>query len=63
MQLNHSIAGLGFYYLNNRFTNTELYDFDHMTPEALETRRAFMVDFVLRFVTRCDRDRVSGEQA
>ncbi len=51
MQLNHSIAGLGFYYLNNRFTNTELYDFDHMTPEALATRRKFIVDFVLSFVT------------
>lgn len=51
IQLNHSIAGLGFYYLNNRFTNTELYDFDHMTPEALAKRRQFIVDFVMRFVT------------
>ncbi|MCR9235161.1 MAG: TetR family transcriptional regulator [Alphaproteobacteria bacterium] len=51
MQLNHSIAGLGFYYLNNRFTNTELYAFDHMTPEALAARRTFIVDFVMSFVT------------
>ncbi len=51
IQLNHSIAGLGFYYLNNRFTNTELYDFDHMTPEALAKRRQFIVDFVMSFVT------------
>ncbi len=51
MQLNHSIAGLGFYYLNNRFTNTELYGFDHMTPAALAARRAFIVDFVMSFVT------------
>lgn len=51
MQLNHSIAGLGFYYLNNRFTNTELYAFDHMTPEALAARRKFIVDFVMCFVT------------
>lgn len=51
MQLNHSIAGLGFYYLNNRFTNTELYNFDHMTPEALAERRQFIVDFVLCFVS------------
>ncbi|MFK7762575.1 MAG: TetR/AcrR family transcriptional regulator [Roseobacter sp.] len=50
MQLNHSISGLGFYYLNNRFTNTELYAFDHMTPEALAARRAFIVDFVMSFV-------------
>jgi|OM-RGC.v1.011614880 AcrR family transcriptional regulator len=51
MQLNHSIAGLGFYYLNNRFTNTELYSFDHMTPAALEARRAFIVDIMMRFVS------------
>lgn len=50
MQLNHSIAALGFYYLNNRFTNTELYSFDHMTPEALATRRAFNVDLIMTFV-------------
>jgi hypothetical protein len=50
MQLNHSIAALGFYYLNNRFTNTQIYNFDHMTPDALATRRAFIVDFVLRSI-------------
>lgn len=50
LQLNHSIAGLGFYYLNNRFTNTQIYNFDHMTPEALAMRRAFIVDFVMRAI-------------
>lgn len=50
MQLNHSIAALGFYYLNNRFTNAELYSFDHMKSAALATRRAFNVDFVMAFV-------------
>lgn len=50
MQLNHSIAALGFYYLNNRFTNAELYSFDHMTSAALATRRAFNVDFIMAFV-------------
>lgn len=50
MQLNHSIAALGFYYLNNRFTNTELYSFDHMTSQALATRRAFNVDFIMTYV-------------
>lgn len=54
MQLNHSIAALGFYYLNNRFTNAELYAFDHMSPAALQARREFNVDFILRFVTRPD---------
>lgn len=50
LQLNHSIAGLGFYYLNNRFTNTQIYNYDHMTRQALEKRRAFIVDFVLRSI-------------
>lgn len=50
MQLNHSIAALGFYYLNNRFTNAELYSFDHMASEALATRRAFNVDFIMTYV-------------
>lgn len=50
LQLNHSIAGLGFYYLNNRFTNTQIYKYDHMTKSALATRRAFMVDFVMRSI-------------
>jgi len=50
LQLNHSIAALGFYYLNNRFTNTQIYNYDHMTSEALATRRAFIVDFVMRAI-------------
>ena len=50
LQLNNSIAALGFYYLNNRFTNSQIYGFDHMTKEALAARRAFMVDFVLRSI-------------
>ncbi len=50
LQLNHSIAGLGFYYLNNRFTNSQIYNYDHMTKEALGKRRAFIVDFVMRSI-------------
>lgn len=50
LQLNHSIAGLGFYYLNNRFTNSQIYNYDHMSKDALATRRAFMVDFVMRSI-------------
>lgn len=50
LQLNHSITGLGFYYLNNRFTNRQIYDYDHMTRNALTKRRAFMVDFVMRAI-------------
>ena len=50
LQLNHSITALGFYYINNRFTNGQIYDFDHMRAEALNARRAFMVDFVMRAI-------------
>jgi len=50
LQLNNSIAALGFYYLNNRFTNSQIYNYDHMTEEALATRRAFIVDFVMRSI-------------
>jgi hypothetical protein len=50
IQLNHSIAALGFYYLNNRFTNTQIYNFDHMTDSALAARRAFIVEFVMRAI-------------
>jgi hypothetical protein len=50
LQLNHSVAGLGFYYLNNRFTNTQIYKYDHMTKGALAARRAFIVDFVMRAI-------------
>ncbi|MCC1482279.1 TetR/AcrR family transcriptional regulator [Roseibaca sp. Y0-43] len=50
LQLNNSIAALGFYYLNNRFTNSQIYNYDHMTDTALKTRRAFIVDFVLRAI-------------
>jgi hypothetical protein len=50
LQLNHSIAALGFYFLNNRFTNTQIYSHDHMTDAALAARRAFIVDFVLRAI-------------
>lgn len=50
LQLNNSIAALGFYYLNNRFTNSQIYNYDHMTKEALATRRAFIVDFVMRAI-------------
>lgn len=50
LQLNHSIAGLGFYYLNNRFTNSQIYNYDHVTKDALAKRRAFIVDFVMRSI-------------
>lgn len=49
-QLIHSIAGLGFYYLNNRFTNSVIYNSDMMNADALETRRRYIVEMVLSFL-------------
>ncbi|RDW14729.1 TetR family transcriptional regulator [Paracoccus thiocyanatus] len=49
-QLMHCIAGLGFYYLNNRFTNSVIYNVDMMSPEALATRRRYMVEMILAFL-------------
>ncbi len=60
LQLNHSIAGLGFYYLNNRFTNSQIYNFDHMTKQALAARRVFMVDMVLRSIM--SKEEIAGSE-
>lgn len=50
IQLIHSIAALGFYYLNNRFTNSIIYNTDLMDRQALETRRKYIVDTILAFL-------------
>lgn len=50
VQLNITIAALGYYYLTNRFTGAIVFERDLMTPEALEERIAFNVDTVLRLV-------------
>ena len=50
VQLNISIAGIGFFYLTNRFTQSLINQRDLMTPEALDERLAFNLDSVLRIV-------------
>lgn len=50
VQLNITIAAIGYYYLTNRFTGAIVFERDLMTPEALEERIAFNVDTVLRLV-------------
>ncbi len=47
-----SIAALGYYYLNNRHTLSVIYGFDLGAPEALERRRAVIVDIVLSYLRR-----------
>jgi AcrR family transcriptional regulator len=50
VQLNITIAAIGYYYLTNRFTGSIIYDRDLMAPKALAQRLAFNVDTILRLV-------------
>jgi len=50
VQLNITIAAIGYYYLTNRFTGAILFERDFMTKEALDERLAFNVETILRLV-------------
>lgn len=50
VQLNTTIAAIGYYYLTNRFTSSILYERDYMSPEALDQRLAFNIETVMNLV-------------
>lgn len=50
VQLNITIAAIGYYYLTNRFTGAILFERDFMTQKALDQRLAFNLDTVMRLV-------------
>ncbi len=50
VQLNITIAAIGYYYLTNRFTGSIIYERDLMTKEMLEARLAFNIETVLRLL-------------
>lgn len=50
VQLNITIAAIGYYYLTNRFTGSILFERDFMTKEALEERLAFNIDTIMRLI-------------
>lgn len=50
-QLNITIAAIGYYYLQNRFTGSLFFERDFMSPEALEERLQFNVETILRLVS------------
>lgn len=52
VQLNITIAAIGYYYLTNRYTGAILFERDFMTDDALEARLAFNIDTVMRLVER-----------
>lgn len=50
IQLNITIAAIGYYYLTNRFTGAIVFKRDFMTPDALEERAQFNMETILRLV-------------
>jgi AcrR family transcriptional regulator len=50
VQLQITIAALGYYYLTNRFTGALIFERDLSSPKALKERLAFNIDAVLRTV-------------
>ena len=52
VQLNITIAAIGYYYLTNRFTGSFLFERDFMSPENLDERIRFNIDTVMRLVRK-----------
>ncbi len=52
VQLNITIAAIGYYYLTNRFTGEILFERDYMAAKALDERLAFNIDTIMRLVRR-----------
>ena len=50
VDLNITIAALGYYYLTNRFTGAIIYDTDLMAPARLESRLRFNLDTINRLL-------------
>lgn len=50
VQLNITIAAIGYYYLTNRFTGSIIFQRDLMSPEALNERLAFNIETIMRLV-------------
>ncbi len=52
VQLNITIAAIGYYYLTNRFTGSIIFKRDLMAPKALKQRLAFNVETIMRLVRK-----------
>lgn len=52
VNLNITIAAIGFYYLNNRFTGSIIFEQDLMDSEALDKRLEFNIETILKLVSR-----------
>ncbi len=51
VQLNITIAAIGYYYITNRFTGSIVFERDFMDPAALEERLSFNIDTIMRLVS------------
>jgi hypothetical protein len=51
VQLNITLAAIGYYYLTNRFTGSVVYERDLMAKKALEERLSFNIDTIMRLVS------------
>ena len=52
VQLNITIAAIGYYYLTNRFTGSIIYGRDLMSRDALQERLTFNIDTIMRLARR-----------
>ncbi|MGV7216412.1 hypothetical protein [Bradyrhizobium sp. UFLA05-112] len=52
MQLNITIAAVGYYYPTNRSTGSIIYDRDLMNPDALDERLQFNIDTIIQLVCK-----------
>ena len=50
VQLNITVAAIGYYYLTNRFTGSIVFERDLMAKDALEERLRFNIDTIMRLV-------------
>lgn len=51
VQLNITVAAIGYYYLTNRFTGSIVFERDLMSKEALDERLRFNIDTIMRLVS------------
>jgi AcrR family transcriptional regulator len=52
VQLNITLAAIGYYYLTNRYTGAIIYDRNFMAPEMLDERIAFNIDTIMRLIKK-----------
>jgi AcrR family transcriptional regulator len=52
VQLNITIAAIGYYYLTNRFTGSFMFERDFMSPENLQERINFNIETIMRLVLK-----------